>query len=316
MKHGKIIRDFIIILAALVLFCSWYEHGQRASVQTSEEANQYNKIYLITMDKEVQYWYYINQGAKDMAKFLGVTYQWDAPAIRNTDTQIELLNKAVNDGANAILLAAIDARKLAAPVEDAKARGVKIIYVDSPANEEAVITLATDNVEAGKVAGRTMIEELEALGRTSGKIGIVGINTASDNTMKRENGFRDVIVEDGRFTMLNTEYGNTDLTLSQAAADLLIQNNPDLVGIFGTDEISSVGVGNAIKSVQNKVVGIGFDKSDATLKLMEDGSLKAIVVQNPYTMGYLGMAEAVAAIKGYDTGPASMNTGASVLRKR
>jgi ribose transport system substrate-binding protein len=86
--------------------------------------------------------------------------------------------------------------------------------------------------------------------------------------------------------------------------------------LFATNEVTSEGVGTAIKANQNRIVGIGFDKSDLNLKLLDSGSLKAIVVQNPYTMGYLGMAEAFAALKGYDTGPSYIDTGVSVLRKR
>ena len=49
------------------------------------------------------------------------------------------------------------------------------------------------------------------------------------------------------------------------------------------------------------------------MQLLNDGNLKAIINQNPYTMGYLGMAEAVAAILGKDTGPEYINTGVSVV---
>jgi ribose transport system substrate-binding protein len=76
----------------------------------------------------------------------------------------------------------------------------------------------------------------------------------------------------------------------------------------------SEGIGNAIKADNNRIIGIGFDKSDKLLQLYNEGSLKALMVQNSYTMGYLGLAEAIAAITGNDTGPSYFNTGISVLR--
>ena len=93
----------------------------------------------------------------------------------------------------------------------------------------------------------------------------------------------------------------------------MITEYNDLVGLFGTNEGSSIGVGNAIKEVNKKLVGIGFDKSEEILELLKNNGLNAVLVQNPYTMGYLGVAEAVAALKGYDTGPDSINTGVSIL---
>jgi ribose transport system substrate-binding protein len=85
------------------------------------------------------------------------------------------------------------------------------------------------------------------------------------------------------------------------------------VGKYRFNVGTSQGVGYAIKANDNRFVGIGFDKSDITMKLFNDGSLKVIINQNPYTMGYHGMAEAIAAVLGKDTGPSFINTGFSVL---
>ena len=84
------------------------------------------------------------------------------------------------------MLAANDPSAISQTVKNAKDKGVKIIYVDSPANEPAVTTLSTDNYNAGMIAGETMLEELKNAGITSGKIGIIGVNTATNSSMNRE----------------------------------------------------------------------------------------------------------------------------------
>ena len=62
-----------------------------------------------------------------------------------------------------------------------------IIYVDSPANfDGAVQTLATNNKNAGVLAGEQMLAALEAKGITEGTIGIVNVNAATDSTAQRE----------------------------------------------------------------------------------------------------------------------------------
>ncbi|MDF2941943.1 MAG: periplasmic binding protein/LacI transcriptional regulator [Herbinix sp.] len=315
MNKRKTIATLIVVLMALTLFFIWYNFKEKVAVSTTTTSNKDLIVYLITMDKMDQHWYSINQGAADMADLLGITYIWDAPETKDVTKQVEILNKAVNEGADVIMLAVTDPIMISSAVEDAKARGVKIIYVDSPAYEEVVITLATDNYSAGVSAGETMIAELAEFGINSGSIGIVGVNTVTDSTIKRENGFREAIESDGRFTLLGTEYGNGDPVASEELAANFINNNMDLVGLFGTNEGSTVGVGNAIKANNPKIIGIGFDKSGAILNLIREGSLKASLAQNPYTMGYLGMAEAFAAWKDYDTGPPEINTGVSVLRR-
>lgn len=318
MKYKKIIINLLVILAAFVLFIWWYERQKNvelfATLPTSLQNNF--KIYLITKEKNVEFWEVMNQGAADMSDLLGMQYIWDAPETLDTDEQIRILNNAVNSGADAILLAANDADRLAEPVRVAKEKGVKIVYVDSPAKEEAITILATNNYEAGRIAGENMLDELEFAGIQSGEIGIVSVSLTNQTTLQREQGFQDVIKTDGRFTLLDTVYTLGNPIESQKAAENIIKQNPKLVGLFGTNQGSSEGVGSAIKEDNNRIIGIGFDQSKLNLELLNDNSFKAIINQNPYTMGYLGAAQAFAALMGYDTGPPYMNTGVSVLMKR
>lgn len=271
-------------------------------------------VYLITMDKMDQHWVKVDEGAKTMAKALNVKYKWDAPDVKDNAKQIEALNNAVADKANLVLLAANDPKAISSAVKNAQSKGVKIIYVDSGADVPAIATLSTNNYQAGVLAGQTMIDELKAAGKTAGKIGIVSVNTATNSTMGREKGFREVVAAAG-YKILTTEYKDGDAAASQEAAVGFISGNADLVGLYGANEGSTVGVGNAIKASKKPIIGIGFDKSDAILGLLKDGSLKAAMAQNPYTMGYLGMAQAYAAINGLSTGPAVIDTGVAVLRK-
>lgn len=271
-------------------------------------------VYLITMDKMDQHWVKVDEGAKTMAKALGLKYKWDAPDVKDNAKQIEAVNNAVADKAGLILLAANDPKAISATVKNAQAKGVKIIYVDSGADAPAIATLSTNNFQAGALAGKTMVDELKAAGKTAGKIGIVSVNTATNSTMERENGFRGVVKGAG-YTILTTEYKDGDAAASQEAATGFISGNADLVGLYGANEGSTVGVGNAIKASKKPLIGIGFDKSDAILGLLKDGSLKAAMAQNPYTMGYLGVAQAYAALNNFSTGPAVIDTGVAILRK-
>lgn len=312
MKVRRILIDLTVIFLALVTFAVWYQNCIIQPASTLSTSRKY-KIYLITTDKEYQYWEFLNQGAADMANSMGIVdYIWDAPVIRGAQEQIQVINNAVEQGADALLVAADDPKRISAVIEDAKAKSVRIVYVDSPAYEEAIVTLATDNYEAGIMAGRAMLSNLNKYGIQEGTIGIISVADKS-NTDLREQGFRRTMEEDGRFMLLDTVYTDGEPESAQAAAQRIMMENSDLVALLGTNEGTSRGVGYAIKENNNKYIGIGFDRTDAMLQLLEDGNLKAIVEQNPYTMGYLGMAEAVAALLGKDTGPDYINTGVSVI---
>lgn len=277
--------------------------------------NMNYKIYLITMDKSDQFWKFMDNGAREMASMLGVTYEWDAPVTRDVNKQIQIFNNAVVAGADAIMLAASDPLKISEAVEEAKAKGVKIIYVDAPAFEEAVITLATDNYTAGKIAGENMFYELEEIGVTYGSIGIIGVTPENRTTVNREMGFRDYFKLFVRYQILETIYTNGDPELAKQATEKYIRDNPNLVGVFSTNEGSTLGMGYALREYDKNIIGIGFDITEIIQEMIRDNTIKATLVQNPFTMGYLGMAQAVAALRGFDTGPKFINTGVTVVNK-
>lgn len=313
MKLKRIIFNFAVIVLAFIVFAIWYQNNMKKTIQTSLSNIRFYEVYLITTDKGLEYWEVLNRGASDMAAAVGIRYFWEAPEERSIDQQIQIINNAVESGAEAILVAADDPKWLSGVIEDAKARGVKVIYVDSPAYEEAITTLATDNYNAGIKAGETMLSILDRMGIDSGSVGIINLE-AKENTRLRETGFRDVLSQDGRFRVLETLYTSSDRPeITRDAAEQIINDNEDLIALFGPSEGTSIGIGYANQANNNQYVAIGFDKTSITTKLLNSGSLRVIIDQNPYTMGYLGMAQAIAAILGKDTGPEFIDTGISVL---
>lgn len=271
------------------------------------------KIALITMDSIDQHWVTLNEGAQKAAKELGVTVTFMAPNTKDDAQQIEQVNNAVAGGYQAIIVAANGPDAISSALKEAESKGVKIVYVDSPANVDAEATFSTDNTAAGATAGEEMKKALEAAGVTSGSIGIINVNAATASCVSREEGFRSAFQGTG-YTMLETQYGEGDAAKSQGIAENYITQN--VVGIFGCNEGSTTGAGNAIKaSGKSGVIGVGFDKSDAILNLIDDGYLLATMAQNPDVMGYDGVKAAVSALEGDSLGGAVTDTGVSVLTK-
>ncbi|HKM43390.1 MAG TPA: substrate-binding domain-containing protein [Limnochordia bacterium] len=271
------------------------------------------RIFLITMDQMDQHWVTVDAGARKAVDELGnVTYRWLAPDVKDDAKQIESINNAVASGAQAILLAANGPTAVTAALREADAAGVKIIYVDSPADFAAHQTLATDNEAAGKTAGLELKQALAEKGVTSGSIGIVNVNAATASTVQRERGFR-AAFEGTEFQILETQYGEGDAAKSKdIAANYITQN---VVGIFGANEGSTVGAGNAIKEAGDDVIGVGFDQSNTILQLIREGHLLATMAQNPDVMGYEGIMAAVAVLEGKTLDADYVDTGVSVLTK-
>ncbi len=269
------------------------------------------KVALITMDSIDQHWITLNEGAQKAAGELGVEVTFMAPNTKDDAQQIECVNNAVAGGYNAILVAANGPDAISSALKEAASAGVKIVYVDSPANVDAEATFSTDNKAAGQLAGEQMLAALEAAGVTSGDIGVINVNAATASCVAREEGFR-AAFEGSSFNILETQYGEGDAAKSQSIAENYITQG--VVGIFGANEGSTTGAGNAIKAAgNNTIIGVGFDKSDAILNLITDGYLLCTMAQNPDVMGYEGVKAAVAAVGGESLGGKVTDTGVSVI---
>lgn len=271
------------------------------------------KIVLITIDSMDQHWVNMDLGCKKAAQELGnVDYTWLAPDVKDDNKQIECINNAVAGGATAILLAANGPDAVTSVLKEADQAGVKIIQVDSFANYPCVQKLGTNNVAAGKLAGEQVMAKLKEKGITKGNIGVVSVNAATTSTVNREEGFRSAF-QGTKYKILATQYGEGDAAKSKdIAANFITQG---VVALFGANEGSTVGVGNANEESGNAVVAAGMDKSNAVINLIKGGSLICTMAQNPDKMGYEGIKTAMKALNGEKVTPDYVDTGVSMLDK-
>lgn len=271
------------------------------------------KIAVITMDSVDQHWVSLKEGAEEEAKADDVTVDFMAPDVKDDAKQIECINNAVAGGYDALMVAANSEDAVSGALQEAIDAGMKLVYVDSPANVEAEATFSTDNKAAGKTAGEEMIKALEDKGVKDGSIGIVNINNSTNTAIQREAGFREAF-EGTDYELLETQFCEGDAAKAQTIAENYITEG--VVGIFGANEGASTGTGNAIKaSGSDEIVGVGFDKSDTLKGLIEDGYLVCTMAQNPDQMGKLGVQACIKALNGEDLGGEVTDTGVSVLTK-
>lgn len=278
----------IVLTLCMILAAGCSKEKATTGKDTNGKASDgKQKVYLITMDQMDQHWVNVDSGCKKAVEELGnIDYEWLAPDVKDDAKQIECINNAVAGGAKALLLAANGPDAVTSALKEAEEAGVKIIYVDSAADYPAIQTLATDNKAAGKTAGEEMMKGLKAAGVTEGKIGIVNVNAATASCVAREEGFRSAF-EGSSYEILETQYGEGDAAKSKDIAANYITSG--CVGLFGANEGSTVGIGNAIQEAGDAIVGVGFDKSDTILELIKGGSILCTMAQNPDVMGYEGM---------------------------
>lgn len=214
-------------------------------------------------------------------------------------TQNALIRQAVVNGADAIVLSAVDYVRTAEAVDDALRQGVKVITVDSGVQSNGVSQfVGTDNEQAGRTAAQILSKRLDT--QSSICVGIVNTVGATENLKERERGFREAIEDiPNAMVIASAEVGSTVEEATKGAHDLLT-NNPEINALVGFNEWMTLGAGAAIRQVNRteRVRGMGFDCNIASLSLLETGEMDALIVQNPFAMGYLGVKSAAKLISG------------------
>lgn len=288
------------------------ENSQDTAVRT-DQGTAYT-IYLITMDLADSYWQSIDEGCQDaVSEFGNITYKWIGPDSHDDALQSACVDQAVSEGANAVLIAANSPEGVNESLKKAADAGCKIVYVDSAATFDCVTALATDNEAAGATAAESMKEALAAKGITGGTIGIMGVTTDTASCMARETGFRSAF-EGTDFVLADTVYMQDDVTNVKNAVTLGLQNG--YVGFFGTNEGTSVALGEAVKEAGSESTIVGFDTSDAMLSLVAEGVVYATMQQNPKVMGHDGLTIAIEALNGtYTETNTKTDTGVTVITK-
>ncbi len=269
-----------------------------SSVQASDE------IAVIVKTLNSSFWQHVNTGSADAEKELkGYTVTFNGPdAETNVVEQVNMVENAVNRGVKALVLAPSDPDALIPPLKRAKASGIPVIIIDSgiTGNEDLYESyLATNNRAAGELCAQKLIEGVGGKDKT-GKIAIMSYIAGVGSEIGRVGGFTEYIQKNSKLTIINTYYSQAEMITAMNQTTDVLSANPDLIGIFGANEPTAVGMGRAIKSkgMGGKLVAIGFDGDQNLQGFIRDNTLQGIAVQSPYNMGYLGVKAAVDAIGG------------------
>jgi len=307
----------VFVLIALVSVFSVTGCGNsNGSPNTSDSGDKQLNFVLITMDSMDQHWLSVKAGAEDKAEELGnISITFRAPADKTDPSeQMRMVEDAINQKADAILLAPLDSIALTPIVDKAVKADIPVIDIDSPLDTNKITSfIATDNAEAAAIAADTLADLIGG----KGKIAVINHQPGAGTAMLRENGFKKQI--DSKYPdikIVATQYSSGDKAIAMNQALDIMTANPDLAGFYACNEGSTVGVAQAIKqkNAVDKIKLVGFDKSEDTINAIKEGMIHATMVQNPYKMGQLAVQFAHDALNDKQV-EKLVDTGVNVITK-
>jgi len=250
----------------------------------------------------------VKAGAEQAAKEFNVTVTFEgAQEEGNVDQQIQLLQTVIDKKPDAIGFAAIDSQAAGPLMLQAKNAKIPVIAFDSGVDSDVPITTAsTDNLAAAAEAAKHMAEKINH----EGKIAMVVHDQTSVTGVQRRDGFVDYMKKnEPKIQIVDTQYSGDPLKATDLAKAIMTAN-PDLKGIYGSNEGAAIGVLHAAqeKGLVNKITIVGFDSGKDQVDAIKAGTMAGAITQNPVGIGYETVKAAVAAIKG-DKLPKNIDTG-------
>jgi ribose transport system substrate-binding protein len=271
------------------------------------------KIAVVPKGTTHEFWQTIKAGADAAGQELNVEILWNGPK-RETDIQdqIDIIKNYATQGVDGVALAATDKTALVETVKELQAQGITVVIIDSGIDEDIASSfVATDNVAAARQAAQEMGKLLGG----KGKVAVLSFLKGAGTSDEREQGFMQGIKEFPGITVVATDDTQSDSAKAQDKMETILTNHPDLAGVFASNEPNVVGVASALKSrnVVGKVKLVGFDASEAEIKAMQSGEAQALVVQDPFKMGYEGVKAVAQIVRGQGSPPKRIDTGAKVV---
>ena len=265
------------------------------------------KIAVIAKSTVSDFWQNVRRGVKAAATEYNIEISFDGPENEEDYVaQNEMITSAVARGVDVIVLSAIDYYESVDAVNAAVAAGVEVVMIDSGVDSDRISSfIGTDNYGAGRLAGEAA---LDAAAEHSGNdnsnvntaddysdvvIGIVNYDPNSANGQEREAGLRAVAEENGA-TVAGVVNVDSNIESATAGAIELLNEHPEINAIVGFNEWTTLGVGYAVEQLglADTVAAVGFDSNVVSIGMLETGEMDALVVQNPFAIGYIGVQTA------------------------
>lgn len=276
-------------------------------------------IPVIVKDTTSNYWQIVLAGARKAGKDLHVNVpELGAQSESDINGQISILENAVSEKPAAIVIAPTQFAALGKPIDEA-AKSVKIIGIDSAADSKSFTSfLTTDNVQGGRAGADALADGIKAkTGKIEGNVALITSLPGVGSLDQRAQGFKEELkAKYPGLKLVADKVADGQATTALNIMTDLITANPDLKGVFASNLIMAQGAGQAVaeNKLSDKLALVGFDSDANLVKRLGDGAIYALIVQDPFRMGYDGVKTALAASKGEKV-PEKVDTGVNVITK-
>jgi ribose transport system substrate-binding protein len=305
----------LLVTATLVAVITLTLGSLPRAVPAAKAATPYKIVFIAGIASDAFY-ITMNHGAQAEAAKEGATVQFSgSPAAFSPSTQLPYLNAAIAQKPDLILIAPTDKIALQDPIARAVAAKIPVILVDTTIGDPsiAVTTISSDNVLGGQKVADALAD---AIGK-KGTVAVVSVSPGVSTTDERVAGFNTELAKTPDVKSLGVTYTGDDQTRANSVTKGLVAGHPDLAGVFATNVVTGDGVTAAARELglSGKLKLVEFDANPTQVEAVKAGTITALVAQDPYHIGELGVQYGIEYINGKRDLAKHYGTGEAIITK-
>jgi ribose transport system substrate-binding protein len=275
-------------------------------------------IAVIVKATTSEYWQWVFKGAEAAGKQLGVKIDELGSPKDDAAEQTSILESAAGKKPAAIVISPTIFEALGEPIAAVSDAGIPVVVIDSGAKTDKYASFLTTNNEAGGKAAADALAACikERTGKASGKVGYLTAMAGHESLDSRDKGFVEGMKAYPEITVVGNRVANNEEAEGMSLTADMVTKDSDLAGIFADNAQMGTGAGASVaeQKIGAKFCLVAFDSDAGEVEHLNDGSIYALVIQDPYMMGYAGVWYGYAAAHGVRL-PKNVDTGVGTVTK-
>jgi len=281
MRFFRMLVAYLLALTSLIALACSPSSGPAAGPAANPGGNF--KLAFVTNNAS-DFWTIARRGCEQAdGELANVDVEFKIPSDGTAAEQRRIMDDLMAKGVSGIAISPVDPANQTQMINDLS-KQILVITQDSdaPASDRACY-LGTDNHAAGKQAGELIKQALPQ----GGKIMMFVGKMDAENSQARFKGIKEALLG-SNIEIIDVRTDDADMVRAKAnAADTLVRY-PDVAALVGLWAYNGPAILSAVKDADKigQVKIVCFDEEDATLRGVQEGSIFATVVQQPYEFGY------------------------------
>lgn len=287
----------VLVVASLPLTAAACGRSKSTSSPSSTGSAK-ARIAIVTRDFTNPYWAALRDGAVAEGKKQGVTVNVQAGSSETDSTgENAKISTLAGQDYNCFGVVPVNATNVITPLVPVARRNIPILNLDTQINPAAskaagvsyASFIGSDNLSAGRQAGKALLDKLGGKGKVVILQGIAG----EQNGINREKGF--AAATGGKLQVVAKQPADYDQNKAQNVTDALLRAHPDITGIFAANDTMGLGAAQSVRNAgkSGTISIISVDGITAALQAVKAGTLTGTISQYPYAEGQLAVQACV-----------------------